>query len=148
MKKTIIRSIGVLLIVFGTMKTYACMNVVFVLVPIAFDNGLKSLGNSAFILNLAMAGIELAKVAGGLGLLWLKQWAKWVTAIAASLHVLILAYFGIPIWIKVLKGTFEWPEEIPFWRDPVTIGVNILLILILFVFLPNNSQQHPLTEPR
>jgi len=135
MKKMTIRAIGILLIMLGAIKAYICLRVVVLFVPTVFEHGLITLGIQATALNLTMAAIGLAKVVGGIGLFWIKAWAKWTATVAASLHVVFLAYFGIPIWIKVGLGTLEWPEQLPMWRDPATIGVNVALVVVLFTFM-------------
>ena len=142
MKKMIVRAIGIMLITLGAMKAYACLRVVAVFVPIVFEHGLVSMGIHAGSLNLVMAAIGLAKAVGGVGLLWLKSWAKWTAAVAASLHILFLACFGIPIWIKMAQGTFENPAGIPMWKDYVTIGLNLVIVIALFILFkkPKNSR--------
>ena len=141
MKKTIIRAIGILLIILGTFKAYTCLRVVAVYVPIAFEHGLAALGASAVLLNLIMAIIGMAKVAGGLGLLWLKQWAKWTAAAATILHAIILICFGIPIWIQMANGTFQNTAGIPLWKDYVTIAVNTVIAVTLLAYMKNENAQ-------
>ena len=146
MKKTIIRTIGILLIVLGTLKAYTCLSVVASYVPIAFEYGLERLGLHAALLNLTMAAIGLTKVVGGVGLLWLKPWAKWIAAIAAMLHALFLTCFQVYFWTLVLRGMFDWLAGYPIWKDFATIGVNLLTVIALFLLFKKpkkneNAQQ-------
>jgi len=129
-----------MLITLGAMKVYACLRVVVLFVPIVFKDGLPGMWIHPAVLNLAMAAIGAAKVVGGVGLLWLKSWAKWTSAVAASLHVMFLAFFGIPIWIKMVQGTFENPAGIPMWKDYVTMGVNLLIVLALFILFKKSNK--------
>jgi len=141
MKKMIIRAIGILLIVLGAARAFACLRVVFVFVPVLFGHDcLISAGTQAALLNLGMASVALAKVAGGVGLLWLKTWAKWVAAVAAIIHVLFLSYFGLPIWFQMAKGTFENPAGIPMWKDFVTIGLNLAVAVTVLACMKKSKE--------
>ena len=140
MKKMIIRAIGVLLIVLGTIKAYGCICVVVLFIPILFENGMSSIGIHAGMINLVMAAIDVSKIVGGFGLLWLKSWAKWTAVVASSLHVLIISYFVIPIWIKMAQGAFENPASIPLWKDYVSIAVNIAIAITLLALFKRKSK--------
>ena len=140
MKNMRIRAIGILLIVLGAIKVYACLRVVVVFVPIVFEHGLTSMGIHAASLNLAMMAIALAKVVGGFGLLWLKSWAKWTASVAALVHVFFLAYFGIPIWIQMMNGTLHNPTNLPMWSDFVTIAVNLAIAIMVLACMRQSKQ--------
>ena len=128
----IIKAIGILLITLGAMKAYSCLRVVVVFVPVLFEHDcLASAGFQAAVINLVLASISLAKVTGGIGLLWLKSWAKWTSITATLLHVLFLSYFGIPFWYRMLSGTFANQWNLSFWKDGVTIGVNFAIAVVL-----------------
>lgn len=147
MKKMIIRAIGMLLIVLGTIKAYGCLSVVAVFVPIVFEQGLIALGVQAGVDNIVMAGIGLGKVVGGFGLLWLKSWAKWVAIVAASVHALFLTYGGISLWVLLIRTNRTLPTGIPYWKDYVSITVNITIIIALFVLFRKPKETEGTTKP-
>jgi hypothetical protein len=140
MKKMIIRSIAILLIVLGTIKAYGCMTVIVGVCPILFEHGMTSLAVYAASLNLTMVAISLAKVIGGFGLLWLRSWAKWTAAVAALAHVFFLTYFGIPIWTKMINGTFDNLADLPMWRDFVTVAVNLVIAVMIFACMRQSKK--------
>ena len=80
-----------------------------------------------------MALIALGKIVGGIGLLWIKTWAKWTSIVAALLHALVVACFGLPIWIRMATGRNEIPAGIPMWKDFVAFGVNTAIVVALLV---------------
>jgi hypothetical protein len=145
MKKMIIRSIAILLIVLGAIKAYACMGVVVGICPIVFEHGMTSLGSRVASLHLGMVAISLAKVVGGFGLLWLKPWAKWTAAVAALAHVLFLTYFGIPIWIQMINGTIDSPADLPMWREFVTIAVNLVIAVMVLACMRQSKESRGTT---
>jgi uncharacterized membrane protein len=149
MKKMIIRGIGILLIVMGVPKAFACLRAVLFVIPIGAEAGLPSAAVwSATILNLAMAAIGIGKIVGGFGLLWPKYWAKWTAAAAAAMHVLLLTYFGAPIWIQMVHGNFRNSANIPMWKDYVTIGVNIAIVVLLLSLFKKAKEATGTTKPR
>ena len=40
-------------------------------------------------------------------------------------------YFGAPVWIQMLNGTFQNRASIPLWKDWVTVGENVVIIIAL-----------------
>lgn len=147
-KNMIIRAIGILLVVLGVPKAFACLRTVLFVIPIGAEAGLPSgVVSSATILNLVMAAIGIGKIVGGLGLLWPKYWAKWTAASASTLHILLLACFGVPIWIQMVQGTFRNPANIPMWKDFVTIGVNVAIVVLLLTLFKRAKETEGTTKP-
>jgi uncharacterized membrane protein (DUF2068 family) len=136
--KIIIKTIGILLIALGAYKGYVCMRTIIVAMPIAFENGLQDMAIIVSLITLGMVIISLGKVVGGIGLLWLKPWAKWTASVAAVIHIVLLVGSLIAIWI-ITKGEFHNSAKIPFWKDYVTIGVNLAIVIILFLLFRKNK---------
>ena len=135
MKQIAIRCAGALLAVLGVMKLYPILGWFGTFPPIARElaqEGTPVPGVEwAYVLNGLIGIIAVGKIVGGLGLVWIKPWAKWTAAGAAALHVLFLTYFGILIWIQMANGTFENPAGIPIWKDFVTIAVNLAILVTI-----------------
>jgi uncharacterized membrane protein (DUF2068 family) len=136
--KITIRIIGILLIALGSYKGYVCMRTIIATMPIAFENGLKDMAIMVGLINLVMVIIGLGKVVGGIGLLWLKSWAKWTASVAAVIHIVLLVTSLIAIWI-ITKGEFHNSVKISFWKDYVTIGLNLAIVIILFLLFTKNK---------
>jgi len=142
MKKMMIKAIGVVLVVLGAFKMYACLRTLIAYAPLAVGTW-SEIAWSLYGLNLLMVAIGLGKIVGGLGLLWLKSWAKWIAIVSVLLHVTLLVYFGLPIWMQMLQGTFKNPAGIPMWHDSVTIGSNLMIAAALMFLLRQEKEGQP-----
>ncbi len=144
MKQTAIRCVGAVLAIVGIMKFHSMLGFFFSFLPYARKlarDGLPVPGlESALILHCVFGTISILKIIGGIGLLGLRPWAKWIAAVAALSHVLFSVYGGIPIWIRMANGTFENPAGIPMWKDFVTVAVNLVIAVTILTCMRRSKE--------
>ena len=103
MKQKAIRCVGAVLAIVGIMKFHSMLGFFFSFLPFARKlarDGLPVPGlESALILHCVFGTISILKIIGGIGLLGLRPWAKWIAAVAALSHVLFSERCGTGIFL-------------------------------------------------